>query len=78
MTDDQQQTELTPEMTLSLRLQRAVETWYAARHRYKIEPMRQNCAAYDAATNVLGLAFSRWKVEQPELVEQFRLWLKNT
>jgi hypothetical protein len=75
MTDDQQQTALTPDANLSPHLQRTMETWYAARHRFQIEPVRQNCDAYDAATNALGQAFLRWKVEQPELFEQFRLWL---
>jgi hypothetical protein len=74
MTDDQQITAPMPDVTLSLQLQRAVETWYEARHRYQVVPMTQQHDAYNKATDELGQAFSQWKVEQPELIEQLRLW----
>jgi hypothetical protein len=53
-----------------------MSAWYAARHRFQIKPVRHNQDAYNAATDDLGLAFSKWKVEQPELFEQFMFWFK--
>ena len=68
---NEQQTEPTLEIPISLRLQYAVQTWYAARHRCTIEPDKQNRDAYCKATDELGQTFSRWQLEQPELFEQF-------
>jgi hypothetical protein len=72
---NEQQAELTQEMPLSPRLRSAVMTWYAARHRFQHEQSRRHQDAYSKATDELGQEFSRWKAEQPELLEQFRLWL---
>ena len=76
MTGDQQQTVLTEDVTISLPLQLAIETWYEARLQFQREPMKQTQDTYSKATDELGQAFSQWKVEQPELVEQLRFWFE--
>ena len=53
----------------------AILAWCVAWHAYHSEPSKNNLDAYNAATNELGQAFSQWHTEQPELFEQFRLWL---
>ena len=74
MTDDQQQTVLTADVTIAPQLQLAIETWYEARLRFQREPMKQTQDAYSKVTDELGQAFSQWEAEQPELVEQLRFW----
>ena len=73
-----QNNELTQEVALLPVLATAISAWYAARYRFLLKPLRHNQDAYDAATNGLGLAFSRCKVEQPDLVEQLRFGLPRT
>ncbi len=75
MIDEQHQNQLRMDACFTPALESATRTWYAARHRFQYEPMRQTQDAYDAATNALGLAFSEWVAEQPEVFEQLRLWL---
>lgn len=53
-----------------------IKTWYRARHRYQIAPSERTQSDYEVATNELGLAFSEWSTQLPELVEQFRFWLQ--
>ena len=55
-------------------LETAIKAWYAARHRFQIEPVRQSQDAYNKSTFELGQAFSEWSTQQPELFEQVRFW----
>jgi hypothetical protein len=72
--NDEEQPELTQEVHLVPGLATAISAWYAARHRFQIEPKQQHQDVYDAATNELGLAFSERSAERPELFEQLRFW----
>lgn len=58
-------------------LDAVAQTWFEARHRFQIEPMRQTQDAYNKATFELGLAFSRWNAEEPEFFEQVRMWIDS-
>lgn len=54
-----------------------IKTWYRARHRYQIAPSERTQSDYEVATNELGLAFSEWSTQLPELVEQFAFWFRS-
>lgn len=54
-----------------------IKTWYRARHRYQIAPSEQTQNDYEVAVNELGLAFSTWNTQLPELSEQFRFWFQS-
>lgn len=54
-----------------------IHTWYRARHRYQIALCEQTQNDYEVATNQLGLSFSTWRTQLPELVEQFRFWFQS-
>ena len=78
MSDDQHQNkELRMDSCFTPSLESAARAWYEARHRYEIEPGKQNRDAYMKTTDELGQAFSKWKVERPELFEQLRLWFTS-
>ena len=75
MSDDQHQNkELRMDSCFTPSLESAARTWYAARHRYEIEPGKPNRDAYCKATDELWQSISAWQFEQPELFEQLKLW----
>lgn len=55
-------------------LEKAIENWSIARRAVEDEPCMEHRNGYEVANNKLGQAISRWSVERPELVEQFRFW----
>lgn len=77
MSNEQHQNEeLTLEVALVPGLATAISEWYAARHRFQIERVRQHRDDYNKTTDELGQAFSQWQAEQPDLFEQFRFWFR--
>lgn len=78
MNDEElRQDELMLDAYLIPSLDAAAQTWYEARQQFQMEPCRQNQNAYEKATNELGLAFSAWSTQLPELAEQFRFWFQT-
>jgi hypothetical protein len=55
----------------------AIRNWYGARRQFQFEPSEQNQDSYEMAFNELGQDISFWKLEQPELFEQFNLWFST-
>lgn len=60
--------------SISPRLEASIRDWYQSRHQFQFEPSNQNQDLYEKAFNELGKTISLWKIEQPELFEQFRFW----
>lgn len=58
-------------------LDAVAQTWFEARHQFQIERCRRNQNNYEKATFELGLAFSRWRDEEPEFFEQLRFWFNS-
>ena len=60
--------------SISPRLEAAIRNWYQARYQFELESTKHNQDSYEIAFNELGQTISLWKIEQPELFEQFRFW----
>ena len=75
MSDGQHQNnDLRTDSCFTPSLESSARTWYEARRLYESQPDRGHQNAYCKATDELGQAFSKWRVERPELFEQLRLW----
>lgn len=62
------------DMSITPHLKTAIHNWFEAMRQFQVEPALQNQNRYEIATNELGQAISQWRVEQPELFEQFKFW----
>lgn len=65
----------TEEKQMELTMDKAIESWYAARHRFQIQSSTENMLGYNESTDLLAQALKRDYAEGPEAqaaFEEFR------
>ncbi len=58
-------------------LEAAILNWTFAFHKCQTRPSREHLSEYVQRCFQLGDSISRWQLQQPELVEQFRFWFRS-
>lgn len=71
------QTELAPGGDHAPCLEAAILNWNKAFHNYSAQPSKGHQDTYCKRCDELGQSISRWQLQQPELVEQFRFWFRS-
>lgn len=57
-------------------LEAAILNWNKAFHSFHTQPSKEHQDAYCKRCDQLGQSIARWEGQQPDLVDQFRLWFR--